>query len=87
MSRIISPHGPTQILILFEEETGSCACKILDSQGREKMLPVFQVVAVFAQLITQFLSDGAKRGLFGPPVGESAGENTGETPSKPNGGA
>jgi hypothetical protein len=83
MSRIISPHGPTTILITFHESTGATSCAIVDGAGRTKELPVYQVVAIFAQLITQFLADAARKGAFGPTEipAETPVETRAETPA------
>jgi hypothetical protein len=65
MSRIISPHGPTQILIKFNEQTGLTSCDIVDSLGRPKLLPLQQVNTIFAQLIVQFSEDLRAKGPLG----------------------
>jgi hypothetical protein len=66
MSRIVSPHGPTQILITFNEQTGETRCDILDGLGRPKEIPFQQINAIFAQLIVKFSEDGKEKGLLGP---------------------
>lgn len=66
MSRIISPHGPTRILITFNEQTGETTCEIQDALGRPKEMAFQQINVIFAQLIVQFSENGREKSLLGP---------------------